>query len=614
MSLSISDLIDLHKALHKPKQLKNLPKAVLTAEIATSLLPRKNPRKDLDADKFTDIEDDAALVLAAHQGTLSLDGLSHLSDASAEALSKFRHSLFLNGLTSLSETSARSLANHIDQLYLNGIEHISKGVAEALITHKGYLRLNGIQRLSDELALLLSKPSGCLYLDGLMEFPDTPGHIALAHYLATRHKGTLTLNAIKELPLPILEILATHQGELELSGLESLSLEAAKLLTKRKNNFTRLLGLKSVDDDVYEELLCHAFSCSSVDNSDRPLKFVLSGRRKPKLHVLRTKFGFDNLDITPPLAERGFEMSPRPTLNPRPNSLRKSLPLLRSSESKPLAIVQEEEPEDESWIEEENEALNRLANITEQEREMYRDFMGWGNESALSFAKIGKRFNMTTSAARTICERVEQRLFTSKSFPPKTFHSSPPEPDEHKPRDGAPLRKTKDVLFLALMLEGCTKTGWMETTLDASRQQTCRVIPKPTTSATKGQQFWKTKTLKKAIFDHEFWEVRRLRRRPDGHRIKIPRGHVLKFPVRRGADPLLSSETWSEHFHSWANVEDLVVKPGEILCPLCGPMPPLVVPVTSPSETWSMACGRSYHFYCCSGCLGAFDHDLAMMN
>ncbi len=614
MSPSISDLIDLHKALHKPKQLKNQPKTILTAEIATSLLPRKNPRKDLDADKFTDIEDDAALVLAAHQGTLSLDGLTHLSDESAEALSKFRHSLFLNGLTSLSETSARSLANHIDQLYLNGIEHLSKGVAEALITHKGYLRLNGIQRLSDELALLLSKPSGCLYLDGLMEFPDTPGHIALAHYLATRHKGTLKLNAIKEPPLPILEILATHQGELELSGLESLSLEAAKLLTKRKDNFTQLLGLKSLEDDVYMELLSYAFSCCSDDDSDRPMQFVLCGRRHPELFAsifepLSFTFDFTRADVA-----SDKELSPRPTLNPRPNSLRKSLPLLRSSESKPLAIVQEEEPKDESWIEEENEALTRLANITEQEREMYRAFMGWGGESALSFAKIGKRFSMTTSAARIICERVEQRLITSKSFPPKTFYSSPPAPDEHKPRDGAPLRKTQDVLFLALMLEGCRKTGWMETTLDASGQQSCRVIPKPTTSAVKGQQFWKMKTLKKALFDHEFWEVRRLRRRPDGHRIKIPRGHVLKFPMRRGADPLLSSETWSEHFHSWANVEDLVVKPGELLCPLCGPMPPLVVPVTSPSETWSMACGRSYHFYCCSGCLGAFDHDLAMMS
>lgn len=605
------------RSFYAPK-VKKLPKAVLTAEIATSLLPRKHPRKDLDADKFTDIEDDAALVLAAHQSTLSLNGLTDLSDASAETLSKFRHSLFLNGLTSLSEISARSLANHNDKLYLNGIEHISKAVAEALISHKGYLRLNGIQQLSDELALVLSKPSGCLYLDGLMEFPNTPGHIALAHYLAARHKGTLKLNAIKEPPLPILEILATHQGELELSGLESLSLEAAKLLTKRKDNFTQLLGLKSLEDDVYMELLSYAFSCCSDDDSDRPMQFVLCGRRRPELFAsilepLSFTFDFTQADV-----ESDMELSPRPTLNPRPSSLRKSLPLLRSSESKVLAVEQDEEPEDEpedeSWIEEENEALNRLANITEQEREMYRAFMGWGGDSALSFAKIGKRFSMTTSAARTLCERVEQRLITSKSFPPKTFYSSPPAPDEHKPRDGAPLRKTKDVLFLALMLEGCPKTGWMETTLDASGQQTCRVIPKPTTSAVKGQQFWKMKTLKKTLFDHEFWEVRRLRRRADGHRIKIPRGHVLKFPVRRGADPLLSSDTWSEKFHSWANVEDLVVKPGEILCPLCGPMPPLVVPVTSSPKTWSMAFGRGYHFYCCSGCLGAFDHDLAMMS
>ena len=589
---------------------KKLPKALLTAEIATSLLPRKNPRKYLAADKFTEIEDDAALVLAAHLGSMSLNGLTHLSEASAEALSKFGYSLFLNGLKSLSETSARCLAKHQDKLYLDGIECISEAVAEALNAPRVCLHLNGIKQLSDEVALLLAKHSSCLYVDGLMEFPDAPGHRALAHYLAARHQGTLKLNAIKELPFPILEILVTHQGSLELSGLESLSIEAAKLLAKREKKSTLLLGIKSLDDEVYEELLKQNFSCTSNDALDQPMQIILYGRSCTECFVSPWETFSDSVDLSHALAKLG----PMPVLKPLSELPKNFLHLVRSGESKTLDIEQDEEPEDESWIEEENEALNRLANITEQEREMYRAFMGWREESALSFAKIGKQFSMSTSAARWLCERVEQRLLTSKHFPPKIFHSTAPALDERLPRDHKPISKTNDVLFLALMLEGCTQTGWMEISRDTSGHQTYRIIRKPTEAGVKGQQFWKSKTLKKAIFDHEFWEVRRLRRRPDGHRIKIPRGHVLKFPVRREADPLLSSDTWSEHFRSWAGVEDLVVKPGEILCPLCGPMPPLIVPVTSPSETWSMACGRVYNFYCCSGCLGAFDHVLFMMS
>ena len=54
-------------------------------------------------DKYSEITDDAAEVLANHEGDLSLDGLTRLSDAAAEALAKHKvGSLKLNGLTSLS--------------------------------------------------------------------------------------------------------------------------------------------------------------------------------------------------------------------------------------------------------------------------------------------------------------------------------------------------------------------------------------------------------------------------------------------------------------------------------------------------------------------------------
>jgi hypothetical protein len=620
----------------RPQNAKKLSKAVLTAEIASSLLPKKKPRHDLVADPFTDIEEDAAVVLATHQGTLYLNGLTHLSDTSAEALSKHGNSLYLNGLTDLSETSARHLARHHDKLFLNGLKHISDEVAQALIAQKGDLLLNGIQKLSDESATLLSKHAGWLHLNGLTEFPDTPGHIALAHRFAAWHGFGLAFNDLKEMPLPILRILATHRGGLELKSFELLSPEAASIFADA-GYYLGFAGFKTISIEAARVLVerkgircLYNMECVSEDVMSKIHEEYPHGKRHDQAWESNMGSLFGSDPSTPSslfsmpvnyakscFGDYGEDMeeceSSDQSKPPNKRTIQDLLKVKRPDQL-PHLNNNEEESDDESWIEEENETLNRVAGITDQEREMYRIFMGWGSEGALSFAQVGKRYSMSASAARSICERVEQRLITSKSFPPKPFYSAPPATEDLRPRDGAPLRKTKDVLFLALMLEECAKTGWMETTIDDSGQQTYRIIAKPATSAAKGQQFWKMKTLKKALFDHEFWEVRRLRRHPDGHRIKIPRGHILKFPVKRGADPLLSSDTWSEQFHSWANVEDLVVKPGEILCPLCGPMPPLIVPVTSPSETWAMLCGRSYHFYCCSGCLGAFDQDLTRMN
>lgn len=595
---------------------KKLPKAVLTAEIATSLLPKKKLKQSLAADKFTDIEDGAALVLSSHQGSLSLNGLNNLSDASAEALSKHGDSLYLNGLTSLSEAAATSLARHHDKLYLDGIENMPEAVANALRHHKGDLMLDGIKKLSDESALLLSKHQGWLHLDGLTDFPDTPGHIALARNLAARHQGTLALNEVKTLPMAILEILATHQGTLELNGFESVTLEEAKVLSNRES-FTKLYGLKFLDEDL-EAVFSKPNTAFWFDNNriERPFRVFPDYSRRIE-SLFDVPDDPDESNITTEWNSKKAHVDPTWTstqLNAKQRELEKDLASLANCEDgddDDEAIVF---CEDDSWVAEENQALNQVSGITDLEREMYRAFMGWSGESALSFAKLGKRYSMTASAARAICDRVGERMLASKIFKPEPFHCAPPSPDERQPRDGKLLRKTEDLLFLALMLEKCAETGWMETVRGASGKVIYRVIPRPFGSAVKGQQLWKTKTLKELILGLGFWEVRRLRRRPDGHRIKIPRGLELKFPVRRGADPLLSSESWAGHFHSWADAKDMVIKPGEILCPLCGPMPPVIVKVISPKETWAMSCGREYDFSCCPGCLGTFNNRVTRMN
>ncbi len=595
---------------------KKLPKAVLTADIATSLLPKKKPKQALTADKFTDIEDGAALVLSSHQGPLSLNGLNSLSDASAEALSKHGDSLYLNGLTSLSEAAATSLARHHDKLYLNGIEHMPEAVAKALSHHKGDLMLDGIQKLSDESALLLSKHKGWLHLDGLTDFPDTPGHIALARYFAARHQGTLALNEIKTLPMAILKILVTHQGTLELNGFESVTLEEAQVLSSRESS-TKLYGLNFLDEDL-EAAFTKRNTEFWFDDSRIERPFRVFQENYPRR--IGSLFGVPDDPEEPSIIPEWNRKKPHAALtgpskprNAKQQELEEDLASFADDDdddnADAMVIC-----EDDSWVAKENEALNQVSGITDLEREMYRAYMGWNEGSSLSLAKIGKQFSITTSAARAICDRVGERMLASKVFKPEPFHRAPPSPDECQPRDGKLLRKTEDLLFLALMLEKCVETGWMETVRAASGKVTCRVIPRPFGSAVKGQQFWKTKTLKEVILSLGFWEVRRLRRCPDGHRIKIPRSLHLKFPVRRGADPLLSSNSWIEHFHSWAEAKDMVIKPGEILCPLCGPMPPVIVTVSSPKETWRMSCGREYDFSCCSGCLGTFKNRVTRMN
>jgi hypothetical protein len=145
----------------------------------------------VDLEKFTDIEETAAEVLAQHSGGyLALHGLKSLSDTAAKALKPHNCNLGLHGLTSLSNVAAQALAQHLHYIGLNGLKSLSDAAALALAQHKGKIALEGLTVLS-----------------------DSPGHIALAKNLVLHSHGYINLPSLTSLSDAAAEVLMNFDGE-----------------------------------------------------------------------------------------------------------------------------------------------------------------------------------------------------------------------------------------------------------------------------------------------------------------------------------------------------------------------------------------------------------------
>ena len=274
-----------------------------------------------------------------------------------------------------------------------------------------------------------------------------------------------------------------------------------------------------------------------------------------------------------------------------------------------------DEANDESWVAEELETLAAIPGISDLERQVFVVFMGWGEGDALSHAQVAKQHQIKADEVRRIEKKVGHLMAEHRQrFRPKAFQLAPPEPGTVKPRDGNMLKDTRDVLFLAKLLEDAAATGWFEHWRDADGGHCYQAISKLESAPQKDRQHLKLKTLRQLILDHGYLQVRRLCFEPVGHKIELPRGHSLKHPIKAGSDPLLE-EHLVQCFQSWANATPpFIVPAGHVLCPVCGPVAPITVTVLSPDETWQMMCGRAYDYTCCSGCLGVLDSRLTTMN
>jgi hypothetical protein len=100
-----SHLADEH--VEKLAQKLSMEKMIITKEIAGQFLKDKD---SFDLEAYGSMEDDAAKVLARHDGHLCLNGLMSISDSAAESLSKHQGSLEIDGLTSLSDGAAACLS------------------------------------------------------------------------------------------------------------------------------------------------------------------------------------------------------------------------------------------------------------------------------------------------------------------------------------------------------------------------------------------------------------------------------------------------------------------------------------------------------------------------
>ena len=102
---------------------------VITKAIAEEFL---QDCENVDLDKFTSIENQAAEILAKHEGDLHLGGLTFLTNQATEALAKHKGVLTLSSERPyLTDKAAEALAKYKrDNLSLNGLTTLTDQAAK----------------------------------------------------------------------------------------------------------------------------------------------------------------------------------------------------------------------------------------------------------------------------------------------------------------------------------------------------------------------------------------------------------------------------------------------------------------------------------------------------
>jgi hypothetical protein len=236
--LSLEDWIDQKFTLQQSKLMPANEGLRLDAELALRVR-NHNPREpryfgeeyfDVDTRKYSDIDADAAWILAEHREDFLLDGLTDLSPEVAEAIGSYEGGcLSLCGLRSLSAGVAAALSGNKSRLILDGLKELSVEAAKALARHKGALQLNGLTDLSVGAAKALARHKGSLQLNGL-----TTVSIEAAEALVRSSRKDLCLNGLTKVSIEVATALAGCTGFLLLSGLTDISVDAADVLLRNR--------------------------------------------------------------------------------------------------------------------------------------------------------------------------------------------------------------------------------------------------------------------------------------------------------------------------------------------------------------------------------------------
>ena len=227
---------------------------------------------------------------------LELDRLKRLSDEEADVVAAYEGSLSLNGLTTLSDHAALALSRHTGEwLSLDGVTAFSNAAADALAQYKGFLGLDSLATLTS--AALATRIVSDITTDQIDyqkrlleswedEIPPWPhfGEVALptvtelspeasnaiveAIHAASdefpdlqidsmSRDGSLELNGLRSLSIEVARELVRHHGYLSLRGLTVLSPAAADVLAGIGEHTLDLSGLRDISDDVVEALAKH---------------------------------------------------------------------------------------------------------------------------------------------------------------------------------------------------------------------------------------------------------------------------------------------------------------------------------------------------------------------
>ena len=216
---------------------------VLTKEIADEIIIKEKDSVFLYLDEFTQIDDQAAEVLAKRQGVLSLSGLTELSDNAAESLSKHKDSLRLDGLTELSDAAAESLSKHKGSLSLDGLNELSDAAAESLAKNPNDLSLKGLTTLGNRAVEIFSNRYCADYFPEKIdkEIKAMRGPITKEIAEQFLKDETPDLSCFATIDDEASELLASYEGDLCLDGLTELSDSGAESLSKHS-------GFMSIDN------------------------------------------------------------------------------------------------------------------------------------------------------------------------------------------------------------------------------------------------------------------------------------------------------------------------------------------------------------------------------
>jgi hypothetical protein len=175
-------------------------------------------RRVLRFDRLRSLTPEVATVLVRHRGKLGFDGLRAISPQVASILARHRGpALHLNGLREITEEIATELAKHPKDLFLVGLETPSDQVARLLGKHRGRLFVGSWCRLPTAVGGLNVLQPGDETLRRILQGPlQVAVHMwpTLAAW-----EGDLELG-LTELSEPVAQHLASHKGDLHLSGLK----------------------------------------------------------------------------------------------------------------------------------------------------------------------------------------------------------------------------------------------------------------------------------------------------------------------------------------------------------------------------------------------------------